>query len=168
MIVSRRTALKQVLLVSAGLALLPSCIHHSAPATVKVKNLPLNGDDEAVLAALSDALIPGAQDVASHKFAINIVDDCFPKDKQQQWVDGLKAFHKDCKKEYSKTFDKFSPEEKKTFLTKQESNKENDFYNTTKGLIIQGYTSSAYYLTKVQVYELVPGRFHGGVPVKNI
>jgi hypothetical protein len=40
------------------------------------------------------------------------------------------------------------------------------FYSTVRKLTIQSYSSSAYFLTKVQVYELVPGRWHGCVPVK--
>ncbi|HEV2478171.1 MAG TPA: hypothetical protein VGS79_00845, partial [Puia sp.] len=58
-----------------------------------------------------------------------------------------------------------------TLLTALETKKFPDqdlifFYTTTKKLTIQAYTSSQYYLTKIQVYELVPGRWHGCVPVK--
>jgi hypothetical protein len=42
----------------------------------------------------------------------------------------------------------------------------NFFYSTTKKQTILAYTSSSWFLTKVQVYELVPGRFHGCVPVQ--
>jgi len=42
----------------------------------------------------------------------------------------------------------------------------NFFYTTTKRLTILAYSSSQYFLTKVQVYELVPGRWSGCVPVK--
>jgi len=40
------------------------------------------------------------------------------------------------------------------------------FYNAIKKLTIQAFTSSEYYLTKVQIYKLVPGKFYGCVPVK--
>jgi hypothetical protein len=40
------------------------------------------------------------------------------------------------------------------------------FYQTVKERTIQAYTSSEFFLTKVQVYELVPARYHGCVPVK--
>jgi len=42
----------------------------------------------------------------------------------------------------------------------------NDFYTAVKRLTIQSFVTSQYFLTKVQVYELVPGRYHGCVPVK--
>jgi hypothetical protein len=41
----------------------------------------------------------------------------------------------------------------------------NFFYSTARKLTILSYSSSQYFLTKVQVYELVPGRWHGCVPV---
>jgi hypothetical protein len=42
----------------------------------------------------------------------------------------------------------------------------NFFYATVKRLTILAYSSSQYFLTKVQVYELVPGRWQGCIPVK--
>jgi hypothetical protein len=39
------------------------------------------------------------------------------------------------------------------------------FYNATKSLTIRAYTTSKFYLTNVQVYEMVPSRWHGCVPL---
>ncbi|MEK7200142.1 MAG: gluconate 2-dehydrogenase subunit 3 family protein, partial [Bacteroidota bacterium] len=38
------------------------------------------------------------------------------------------------------------------------------FFKTVKRYTIQAYTSSEFFLTRVQVYELIPGRYHGCVP----
>jgi hypothetical protein len=38
-----------------------------------------------------------------------------------------------------------------------------EFYQKAKGLALYAYTSSEYFMTKVQVYEQIPGRFHGCV-----
>ena len=178
MLVSRRTALKQVLFVSAGLALLPSCFRKTPPASIKLKNIVLDADDENVLAALADTLIPktntpGAKDVSAHHFTMTMVDDCFKKEDQQRWLEGMKAFDKLCRDKYSHAFEKCTPEERASLLTTLEAGKADTdaaayFYQTSKRLIIQGYTSSEYYLTKVQVYELVPARFHGSIPVKQL
>ena len=40
------------------------------------------------------------------------------------------------------------------------------FYSNVKRFTVQAYTTSQYFLTKVQVYELVPGRYHGCIPIK--
>lgn len=176
MLVTRRTALKQVLVVSAGLALLPSCFRKPAPASLSLKNIAVDAEGENMLAALADALIPttstpGAKDVKAHLFALTMVDDCFTKEEQQKWTAGMKAFSALNEKKNGKSFGDSSAEARTALLkeleaTKGESEGAAYFYHATKRLIIQGYTNSEYYLTKVQVYELVPARFHGDVPFK--
>jgi len=176
MLVTRRTALKQVLVVSAGLALLPSCFRKPAPASVSLTNIAVDAEGENMLAALADALIPttstpGAKDVKAHLFAMTMVDDCFTKEDQQKWSAGLKAFAELNSKKNGKSFGEASAEARTALLKELEAAKAEDggaayFYHATKRLIVQGYTNSEYYLTKVQVYELVPARFHGDVPFK--
>ena len=62
-------------------------------------------------------------------------------------------------------------EEKKKLMQDLSMRKEEEesnlirFFKMTKGLTIQAYTASEFFLTKVQVYELVPGRYHGCVSV---
>jgi hypothetical protein len=176
MLVNRRTALKQVLWVSAGLALLPSCVRKSAPASISLKHIAVDAAGEEMLAILADTLIPrtttpGAKDVDAHLFTLTMVDDCFRKEDQEKWSAGMKAFDALCRKKNGQAFDKCTAEERKAFLTTMETMKADEdpaahFYHATKRLVIYGYTNSEFYLTKVQVYELVPGRFHGSVPVK--
>lgn len=174
----RRTLLKQMLCVAGGVVFLPSCLHHTGKASILLKQLSIDGDQEALLAALSETIIPttdtpGAKDVFAHLFALMMVDDCYNKEDQQKFTGGLKAFEAKTKKDFNKSFVDLSPTEKEGLLTQLEANKgaKDDlsfFYAATKKLTIQAYTTSKYYLTKVQVYELVPGRYHGCVPVKKI
>ncbi|MBW8682794.1 gluconate 2-dehydrogenase subunit 3 family protein [Chitinophaga rhizophila] len=176
MLVNRRTALKQALVVSAGLALLPACLRKTAPASITLKNIAVDSEGESMLALLADTLIPttstpGAKDVKAHLFALTMVDDCFKKEDQQQWTAGMKAFSELSEKKTGKSFEKSTPEARAALLGELEKAKAEDggaayFYHATKRLIIQGYTTSEYFLTKVQVYELVPARFHGSIPVK--
>jgi hypothetical protein len=178
MLVSRRTALKQVLVVSAGLAILPSCFRKPAPASMKLKNISLDANDEKVFAAFADTLIPktstpGAVEVGAHTFALTMIDDCFKKEDRQKWSDSLKAFNQLCKNKFSKTFDACSPEQRAEILTTLDSAKSGQdnathFYHTSKNLIITGYTKSQYYLSKVQVWELIPQKYYGSIPVKDI
>ena len=39
------------------------------------------------------------------------------------------------------------------------------FFNTTKRLSVQAYTSSEYFLTNIAKFEFAPGRYLGCVPV---
>lgn len=163
MLVSRRTVLKQVLFVSAGLAVLPSCLHDKKPPAFKVKNIDLNNDEEATLISLADVLIPGgdkpgARQVKADQYAMTLMDDCYSKADQEKFKTGLREFQQEWKKG-DETF------LKKLEETAPDASPASSFYHTYKDLLIQGYTGSEYYLTKVFPYELVPGRFHGSVLV---
>ena len=131
-----------------------------------------------MLAELAETIIPktdtpGAKDISAHLFALKMVDDCSSKDDQDKFVKGLTAFENMAKKELGKSFTEATTERRAKLLTQLEGQKEQEhkddaaqFYGKMKGLTIQAYTSSQFYLTKVQIYELIPGRYHGCVAVK--
>ena len=176
MIVNRRHALRQFLFVSAGIALIPSCMQDKSKASVILKNFTIDGDQEMMLAELSETIIPatnspGAKDISAHLFALKMLDDCYRKEDQQQFVKGMELFEKNCTTQFGSSFAKCKREQRNSFLQKIESNKnakddQQFFYNTVKRLTIQAYTSSKFYLTNINVYKLVPGKFHGCAPVK--
>lgn len=173
---SRRTALKQFLIVAGGVALLPSCMQQDGSATsIPLKHLKLTGADEKTLAELAETILPatntpGAKDLYLQQFILKMTDDCQSPEEQQAFEKGLKAFNRFSEKEYDTPFASLSADKRTALLQRIETGKDipedvAGFYNGVKGLSIQGYLGSKYYLTKVQVYELVPGRFRGCVPV---
>ncbi|HEY4285649.1 MAG TPA: gluconate 2-dehydrogenase subunit 3 family protein [Puia sp.] len=175
MSISRRTAIRQLAILSAGAALLPSCLHPHAKPSVSLKNFAVTGDQEKLLEELTATLIPtdstpGARDVSAHLFVLRMMDDCSPKADQEKFMKGLADFDEACQAASGKSFAEASPAQREALLSAIESKKQpgedlNFFYSTAKRLTIQAYSSSQFFLTKVQVYELVPGRFHGCVPV---
>lgn len=173
---NRRSGIKTLIIISAGAAFLPSCLQDKKKSSLSLKNIKIDDKDEELLSELSDTIIPktntpGAKDVSAHLFALMMIDDCYPPDNQDKFQKGLQEFEEFTKKKIGTSFTKCTPSER-TELLKSVENKngvpENVafFYNTMKRLTIQAYTSSEYYLTKVQVYKLVPGKFYGCVPVK--
>ena len=176
MSISRRTVLKQMIITSAGLWLIPSCSEEKSKASILVKNFTINTDQEAMLAELAESIIPktttpGAKDVYAHLFVLKMLDDCRSKEDQQQFVKGLEAFDAFAKEKTGKTFLKANAAERASVLEEIEKSKDvkddqHFFYSTMKRYTIQAYTSSEFYLTNVQVYEMVPSRYHGCVPVK--
>ncbi|MEO6330073.1 MAG: gluconate 2-dehydrogenase subunit 3 family protein [Ginsengibacter sp.] len=172
----RRSSIKTLLIFSAGAALLPSCMEEEKRSSLSLKNIKINGKDEELLAELSETIIPktdtpGAKDISTHLFALMMVDDCYTKENQDKFAKGLKEFEDFTKKKFDKSFVKCTPSERSEILKSIESKKdipENvaSFYNNIKRLTVQAFTTSEYYLTKVQVYKLVPGKFYGCVPVK--
>lgn len=175
MTINRRTAIRQLALLSAGAALLPSCLHPHAKPSVALKNFTVTGDQEKLLEELTATLIPtdatpGARDISAHLFVLMMLDDCSPKTDQEKFMKGLTSFDEAAKTTTGKYFTVASPDQRKSLLSAIESKKLpgdelNFFYSVTKKLTILAYSSSQFFLTKVQVYELVPGRFHGCVPV---
>jgi hypothetical protein len=164
-------------ILSAGAALLPSCLHPHAKPSVSLKNFTVTGEQEKLLEELAATLIPtdttpGAREVSAHLFTLRMVDECSPKTDQEKFMKGLAAFDEASKTASGKSFAEASPAQREALLTGIEGKKLpgedlNFFYSSTKKLTILAYSSSQFFLTKVQVYELVPGRFHGCVPVKD-
>jgi hypothetical protein len=100
-----------------------------------------------------------------------MLDDCYAPADQDKFVKGIKEFDEFSKKKFNKSFVDCSAAERLDVLKFIEDKKDvpenvSYFFNSMKKLILQAYTSSEYYLTKVHVYQLVPGKFYGCVPVK--
>ena len=175
MSISRRTALRQMVFTSAGLLLIPSCMQDRSKASILLKNFSITTEQEAMLAELTESIIPktstpGAKDIYAHLFVLKMVDDCGNEDEQKKFVKGMEAFEKFVKEKNGQSFLESDVTQRLAVLEEFEKNKGlNDdktfFYNATKSLTIQAYTSSKFYLTNVQVYEMVPSRWHGCVPV---
>ena len=176
--VNRRSAIRQLFCISAGALIIPSCMQDKSKSAILLKNLTIDSNQEKLLVELSETIIPatstpGAKDVYAHLFALKMIDDCYKKEDQQKFVNGLEAFQKKSKKELDRSFAEASPAERVSLLQKIEADKDSKddlayFYSTIKRLTIQAYTTSQYYMTKVQVYEMVPSRYHGCLPVKAI
>lgn len=155
---------------------MPSCLEDRSKASLLLKNYQLNGDQEKMLAELAETIIPktetpGAKDIYAHLFVMKMIDDCTSKDKQQKFVKGMEDFEQMAMKETGKSFVQASTEQRAKLLGMLEQKKPEErdaagFYKTVKSLTIRAYTSSQFYLTKVHVYELVPSRWHGCMPIK--
>ena len=172
---TRRALLKQVIILSAGTALLPSCKEETPRQGLRFKNFGIDAGELIVLGELTSTIIPttdtpGAKEIAADQFMLRMIDDCYSPDDQKRFVSGLKAFETRAGKGTGKSFADLDPGQKVNLLTGLEKVKGEDtdlnfFYRTAKSLTLYAYTTSEYYLTKVHPYELVPARFHGCMPV---
>lgn len=170
----RRSALRNFVILSAAIAFMPSCRDEKVKGVVSGKNIQLSGDQEYLLTTLSETILPvkgEAPSDAAHLFVLTMVDDCYSKEEQQQFLKGLQQFDELAKKKSGKTFVECSTEQKHALLTEMERGKEenepvNYFYNTTRSLTLQHYTSSKYYLVTVRKFEMAPGRYHGCFPLE--
>ncbi len=172
--VSRRTAIRQFLTVSAGITFLHGC--KGDKASIALKNIKVTGEQEKLLAEISEAIIPktdspGAKDLSAHLFALKMVDDLYKKEDQDRYINGLNAFPEYSKKLKNKDFLKCTPEEREAILLALDKGPEdagealNYFYGTHKRFTLQAYTTSQFYLTEVRHFKLVPGPYKGCVSV---
>ena len=160
-------------MASAAAWILPSCISDPKKVSIALNRLRISGDEEELLGNIADVVIPatdtpGARATGAHLFALVMVDDCMAKDDQEKYLKGMRSFDEAVKRATGKSFSGAAAEERLDILTAFEEKLETvgeetkTFYEKTRGYIIQGYTSSQYFLTKVKPYQLVPGPDYKG------
>jgi hypothetical protein len=170
---NRRTAIRNVVIITAGAGLLPSCAGGEDKASITLKHIPLTANQENMLAELAETIIPktnnfvGAKDLRAHEFVLMMVDDCTSPEDRQLFIDGMKDFDTACEKKHQHSFAKCTPEQRKEWLqlmeTKQGVPKNAVmFYQTTKRLTIQSFVSSKEYMIGVRNYKMVPGNHYKG------
>lgn len=176
---NRRTAIRNVVIISAGAGLLPSCMH-TDKSSVPLKNISITGSQEQMLAELTETIIPrannfiGAKDLKSHEFILTMIDDCASPEDQKKFTDGLKAFDKLSHDKYGQIFTGYTLEQKKSLLSDIEKKKDvpddaMNFYKTVKRYTVQSFTSSKQYMTDIRKYKMVPGpNFKGCVPASTV
>jgi hypothetical protein len=173
---NRRVAIQQLLMIWAGVALLPSCLHNEQKVSIPLKLIHIEPDDEKMLAELAETILPktdtpGAKDLSAYLFALKMVDDCFTKTNQEKYIQGMKAFESFVMKKTGKSFTENNAFERQSIVAELDLQKPGDdeisfFYQSTKKLTIQAYTTCEYYLTKIRGYKMIPGKFQGCIPLK--
>lgn len=175
----RRTVFKHLAVASAAAWILPSCISDPKKVSIALNRLRITGDDEELIGDIAEVLIPrtdtpGARETSAHIFTLVMVDDCLSKTDQEKYLKGMRAFPDEVVRITGRPFQGPPARERLEILTAFEEQLESAgqearmFYETTRNYIIQGYTSSQYFLIEVKPYQLVPGpAYDGCAPVTN-
>jgi hypothetical protein len=173
---NRRTAIRNVAIISAAAALLPSC-HEADKISLPLKHLSVTGSQGKMLAALAETIIPtthtfiGAKELKSHEFVLIMVDDCASPEEQKKFINGLKSFEELCKENWDRAFENCTPQQRNELVAAIELKKYvpepvAEFYYTVKRYTLQSFSSSKEFLTDIRKYKLAPGPdFKGCVPV---
>ena len=169
--ISRRVLLKQLTVASAAIALAPSLVGCASKPSLSFNQVLVTEDEEELLKLIADIIVPktntpGAADASTHTYAVKMINDCMSKEDQGKWLNGLHQFIEQVSKN---GFEKNPTAEQEKFLSGlDESKEETDltfFFKTMKRLTVRGYTSSEYFMTNVQQYKMIPGKYKGCVPV---
>lgn len=175
----RRTAFKHLAMASAAAWILPSCISDPKKVSIALNRLSITGDEEDLIGDIAEVLIPrtdtpGARETSAHIFTLVMVDDCLSKTEQETYLKGMRAFPDEALRITGSSFQGSPAGERLQILTAFEQDLESVgedtrmFYETTRNYIIQGYTSSQYFLTEVKPYKLVPGAGYDGCALISI
>ena len=173
---NRRVWIKQILLASGGIVLIPACFQDEGAVSVLLKRINITGREESLFADFVEAILPetdtpGAKSLNIHQFVLKMFDDCYNEEEQEKLISGLRELNNFSEDTFSDKFTDLPQNKKLEILNKISAGLSVDgtlkfFLEETKSWTIKGFTSSEYFLTKITSYELVPARFHGCVPLK--
>ena len=156
----------------------------TADSLKSVSTLPLA--EEALLAEIVETFIPqttmpgesmpstsmpGAKSLGVHQFAMRMIQDCYGPPAQETLQRGLTLAEDTAQKTAGKPFTACDAPQRMAILTALTTNTDpvgKAFVDLVKGLTIQGYTNSEYYLVNVKKYVMAPGYYHGCVEVPEV
>jgi len=170
----RRSAIKNLALTIGGTIVLPAWANAWSKESLQNNTFKISYTKEALLAEIVETIIPktdtpGAKELGADKFILKMVADCYDKKSQDIFTKGLVSVDELSKKEYAKTFVEIDSKQKLDILKKMSTSQNSDdkgFIQLVKGLTIDGYLVSEYVMTNLRIFEMVPGRYHGCVPIK--
>lgn len=167
----RRLLIKQLIFISGGTILLPSCLQ-SYNRDLYYKNFTLTFVQMDLIAHLAEVVLPldkVAQKAEEklHLFVIKMIDECTEPKKRNLFLLGLKELQGIMGEKY--TGKKLDYNQYEEVIVKLERNQFAgnipEFYKSFKHELINGYMNSKYYMTKIIKYELIPGRYEVHYPV---
>jgi hypothetical protein len=178
----RRELLKMIALAT-GSALIGGELFLSGCTNAPTIGGPsFNEDDITFLDEVGETILPkttspGAKDAAVGSFMTVMVNDCYTKDDQKIFHEGIKKLDDACKKTHNTSFLKASPEQRNSLLVtldkeakehQQAKKKEdpNHYFPIMKQLTLLGFFTSKPGATQALRHIPVPGKYDGAFPYK--
>jgi hypothetical protein len=169
----RREVFSNLVLGALGVMALPAWANGWSGANIKKDALGLSAAETNLLEDLTDTIIPetqtpGAKTLEIAKFVKLMVADVFSPEDRKRFTDSLSKVEEVSKLLYGINYGECSTAQKLHLLQGLNLSSDKDqkwFFNTTKRLSVQAYTSSEYFLTNIAKFEFAPGRYLGCVPV---
>lgn len=178
----RREALSKVSMLLGGTVIgAEFFISGCAPTPAPISGLFSVGD-VALLDEISETILPktdtepGAKDAKVGPFMKMIVEECYTKDQQQIFKNGLSEIDKTCAAQYGNPFIDLSAQQQHDFLltleeenknyanTKKDSDPATHYYRMYKELSLLGFLTSEIACKEAMRYVAIPGRYDGCVP----
>ncbi|MEM6316855.1 MAG: gluconate 2-dehydrogenase subunit 3 family protein [Bacteroidota bacterium] len=165
---TRREAVRNILLLSTSAAFLPACNFEEGPVYA---NVPLERGQRTFIELVTNAILPreGTEVMtleSTTDFILTMLNDCTSPEDIQKYLLGIKEFQQGVKSMYDTAFKRLDAEQQVDLFTTlggAESMTEaaKHFFNKTNGLTRWHFTGSEYFMKEVQEFEFVPGRYIG-------
>jgi hypothetical protein len=134
----------------------------------------LNEVGETILPATST---PGAKAANVGEFMAVMVQDCYSKEDQQVFVEGISKLNEASDKQFNKDFMELDAQQRTVLLTKLDAEQKqhmaskdkeapNHYFRMMKELTLLGYFTSEVGATQALRYVPVPGRYDGCMDYK--
>ena len=165
----RRTAIRNIGLVTGGLFLMPSCNFSEERIPIVLNKLKITTDEEILLESIVDTILPetntpGGLALKVQNFIWIQMDDCASPEQQTSYLSGLRSFNALVRERYYDDFISLNAEKRLQILSELMGGKDTpssilEFLNTTKHTAVWGYKNTQYYLTNLMPFQLIPGAF---------
>ena len=169
----RRLLLKSLSVSVGTLLVLPAWANNWNIQSFGIQTTFLNLEQSNLLAEIVSSIIPegkiqGAKSLGVPAFIEKMIKDCYEKNAQDDFKNGLENVEILSKSTHNQAFENLSPSQKLKFLKNLQAStdiKLKEFYGLIKNLTIQGYTTSEYVMVNYLKYEMAPGHYYGCVNV---
>ncbi len=127
-------------------------------------------DQVKLLAEAADTIIPdtdtpGAKAAGAEQFIVRVVRDCYVREEQAKFYDGLAKLDAASRTAHGRGFAELDKAQRKDVM-KQTAKGDKAFFLRLRELTIAGYFTSEIGATKALEYLPIPGRFEGDVAMK--
>ncbi len=181
---NRRDALSRVALLLGGTIVGGSMFLEGCKSSDRKDGarLVFQDDDVAFLDEVAETIIPatqtpGAKAAKVGAFMTVMVNDCYTKEDQKVFHEGMEKLNDESKKKFDKDFMQTTPEQKHELLVQLDKdareyakNKKDDepahYFRMMKELTLLGYFTSEVGATQALRYVETPGRYEGCIPYK--
>src|SRR5690606_41883373 len=128
-LMQRRTALKQLFFIAGGIVLFPSCWGRANKASIALRKLHINAEQENLLAEIVESIIPetdspGGRTLHLHLFVLKMIDDCHGEEDQQIFVQGIKDWDQEMNRFAGTSFLRADADQRLSYLMEIEEDKD--------------------------------------------
>lgn len=178
----RRELLKLIALATGSALIGGELFLSGCTNTPTLGGSSFNEEDITFLDEVGETIIPkttspGAKEAAVGTFMTVMVNDCYTKDDQKIFHEGIKKLDDACKKTHNTDFLKASPEQRTSLLVTldkeakeyQKAKKKEDathYFTMMKQLTLLGFFTSKPGATQALRHIAVPGKYDGAFPYK--